>query len=418
MAGALFTVGAVFGNVIFIAMSLPLFFLFVLGLLFTPPQEITADTPEIPPKIWMGQELEFIRTITIDGGVGAVTILQELPDEMELVKGNNLKVHWKWWGTETIDMTFRMRCLKKGECAIPPLSWRSDNMMGVTVKGSAGEAIVTTAWPRLLTPGQIRSLPGIAVTSFPLADIPRVGIPSTDFREIRNYVSGDPLKTINWKATARRNINSPLVNEYEKEGKKAVIIFLDVTTTVRTGNSLQTLLEYAVEATGNLVLYFSDRGYRVGLAINSLHPQFFYPDSGHRQSVLILPKLNQLQPDSRTVPLIDMIHKFRSHILNFDPLSIIVTSLDGDTTNTLPGSIKKLKNYYSRRRRFPILLVNITARDMIPHPKDYESSISSLMALAAGPVVRSMSSSGISVANWNPKRESFRTMMSRQVKKR
>jgi len=418
VSGILFTAGAIFGNIVFIAMSLPPFFLFVLSVVLIPPHRITGDSPEIPKKLWIGQEFVFTRKIIIDGGVGAVKIFQKLPDEMELLEGNNLKILWKWWGTETVEITCRLRCIKKGECAIPPLQWQTDNVIGTSSQGSIGEVLETIAWPRLLTPGQIKSLPSIAVTPFPLADIPRVGIPSTDFREIRGYVAGDPVKNINWKATARRQTNSPLVNEYEKEGKKAVLLFMDVTATAQAGNSLDSLLEYAIEATSNFVLYFSNRGYKVGLAINSMPPLFFYPDSGRRQTIMILPKLNQLKPDTNTVPLIEVIEAFSNNVLNFDPLSIIITSLDGDTRNALPDSLRKLKTYYSRRRRFPILMVNITARDMIPQPPDYESSIPSLMSLWARPRVRSISSSGISIANWNPKRETFRTMMSRQVKRR
>jgi uncharacterized protein (DUF58 family) len=285
-------------------------------------------------------------------------------------------------------------------------------------EGIIGESLDITVWQRLLTPGQIRSLPSIAITPYPLADIPRVGIPSTDFREIRSYVTGDPMKNINWKATARRNTAVPLVNEYEKEGKKAVLLFLDAGATMNLGNSLESLLEYAVEATGNLLLYSVHRGYRVGVAINHTPPRFFYPESGRRQTVLILPVLNQLKPDSRTVPLTDTIETFHNHILNFDPLSIIITSLDGDTQNTLPDSLRKLKMYYSRRRRFPILVVNITARDMMPQPNGYESSIPALMNLWARPRVREISSTGVTVATWNPKRETFRALMSRQVKRR
>ena len=418
VSGILFTVGAIFGNIVFISMSLPPFFLFILGVLLTPPHRITGDTPDIPKKLWTGQEFLFTRKIVIDGGAGAMKIFQKLPDEIELLEGNNLKVLWKWWGTETVEITCRLRCIKKGGLIIPPLQWQSDNMIGMILQGSAGKAIETAASPRLLTPGQIRSLPSIAVTPFPLADIPRVGIPSTDFREIRSYVTGDPIKNINWKATARRHTVSPLVNEYEKEGKKAAILFMEAGATVQVGNSVESLLEYAVEATSNLILYFSDRKYRVGLAVNSTPPLFFYPDSGRRQTVLILPKLNQLKPDSHTAPLIEMIEAFRNHILNFDPLSIIITSLDGDTRNALPASLLRLKKYYSRRRRFPILMVNITGRDMIPQPSGYKSNISSLMSLRERYLIRSISASGITVANWNPKQEAFRAVISRQVKRR
>jgi len=77
---------------VLIAMSLPPFFLFILGVLLTPPRRITADTPDIPKKLRTGQEFVFTRKVTIDGGVGTVKILQKLPDEIELLAGNNLKV--------------------------------------------------------------------------------------------------------------------------------------------------------------------------------------------------------------------------------------------------------------------------------------------------------------------------------------
>jgi uncharacterized protein (DUF58 family) len=417
-SGVLFTLGAVFGNSVFIAMSLPPFFLFGLGVLLTSPRRITSDTPVLPDKLWPGREFVFTRKVVIDGGAGSVKIFQQLPDEIELLEGNNLKALWKWWGTETIEITCRLRCIKKGGFTIPALQWQSDNMIGGVFAGSTGAAVEINVWPRLLTPGQIRSLPSIAVTPYPLADIPRVGIPSTDFREIRAYVAGDPMKSINWKATARRNTAKPLVNEYEKEGKKAVLLFLDAGATMHVGNSVESLLEYAVEATGNLLLYSVHRGYRVGLAVNHTPPLYFYPESGRRQTVLILPVLNQLKPDSRKVPLIEAIEKFHNHILNFDPLSIVITSLDGDTQNALPAALRRLKMYYSRRRRFPILVVNITARDIVPPPVGYESSIPSLMNLWAQPRLRAFNSMGITVANWNPKQETFRALMSRQVKRR
>ena len=132
VSGILFTAGAIFGNIVFIAMSLPPFFLFFFGMLFAPPYHVTGDTSDIPQKLWKGQEFVFTRKIIIDGGAGAVKIFQKLPDEMELLEGNNLRVLWKWWGTETVEITCRLRCIKKGECAIPPLQWQTDNMLGMS----------------------------------------------------------------------------------------------------------------------------------------------------------------------------------------------------------------------------------------------------------------------------------------------
>jgi len=55
VSGILFAVGAIFGNMVLIAMSLPPFFLFILGVLLTPPRRITADTPDIPKNSGRGR---------------------------------------------------------------------------------------------------------------------------------------------------------------------------------------------------------------------------------------------------------------------------------------------------------------------------------------------------------------------------
>ncbi|MFW6287207.1 MAG: DUF58 domain-containing protein [bacterium] len=47
----------------------------------------------------------------------------------------------------------------------------------------------------------------------------------TSFESLREYVSGDEYKRINWKATAR--INKPIVNQYQPEKNQHVYMFID-----------------------------------------------------------------------------------------------------------------------------------------------------------------------------------------------
>jgi len=56
------------------------------------------------------------------------------------------------------------------------------------------------------------------------------GNDNQEFKELRLYSPGDPFKAINWKVTSRNLVRGsiwPVVNEFEKEGKKSVWIFLD-----------------------------------------------------------------------------------------------------------------------------------------------------------------------------------------------
>ena len=68
----------------------------------------------------------------------------------------------------------------------------------------------------------------------------------TEFRDIREYVAGDDIRTINWKASARTG--HVMVNEYEDERSQHVINVIDCGTAMqRTFNSLS-LQDHAINA--------------------------------------------------------------------------------------------------------------------------------------------------------------------------
>lgn len=67
-----------------------------------------------------------------------------------------------------------------------------------------------------------------------------------EFRDIREYVVGDDIRTINWKATARTN--KTMVNEYEDERSQHIINVIDCGSSMkRTFNSLS-LQDHAINA--------------------------------------------------------------------------------------------------------------------------------------------------------------------------
>ena len=68
----------------------------------------------------------------------------------------------------------------------------------------------------------------------------------TEFRDIREYVVGDDIRTINWKATARTG--HTMVNEYEDERSQHIINVIDCGSAMhRTFQSL-TLQDHAINA--------------------------------------------------------------------------------------------------------------------------------------------------------------------------
>lgn len=82
-----------------------------------------------------------------------------------------------------------------------------------------------------------------------------------ELRELRDYVPGDALRTVAWKATARRQ--RPVVRSFEEESVRRIQLLVDMGPTMRAGEAGQTPLDAAVDLCATL----AERGVhdRVGL---------------------------------------------------------------------------------------------------------------------------------------------------------
>ncbi len=65
-----------------------------------------------------------------------------------------------------------------------------------------------------------------------------------EFDQIREYIKGDDIRTINWKATARRN--QLMVNQYQDEKSQQVYSIVDMGRTMKMPFNGTSLLDYAI----------------------------------------------------------------------------------------------------------------------------------------------------------------------------
>lgn len=83
---------------------------------------------------------------------------------------------------------------------------------------------------------------------------------NNEFEQIKNYVQGDDFRTINWKATSRRN--ELMVNQYQDERAQNVYSIIDKSRAMRMPFKELTLLDYAINSTlafSNIVLRKGDK---------------------------------------------------------------------------------------------------------------------------------------------------------------
>jgi len=96
-------------------------------------------------------------------------------------------------------------------------------------------------------------------TSSGIKKIRRIGNTS-EFEQIKNYVQGDEIKTINWKATSRRN--ELMVNQYQEEKSQHIYCIIDKSRNMQVQFEGLSMLDYSINSTlvfANIALRKGDK---------------------------------------------------------------------------------------------------------------------------------------------------------------
>jgi uncharacterized protein (DUF58 family) len=69
---------------------------------------------------------------------------------------------------------------------------------------------------------------------------------TSEFEQIKSYVQGDEIRTINWKATSRRN--ELMVNQYQEEKSQSIYCIIDKSRNMQMEFDGLTMLDYSINA--------------------------------------------------------------------------------------------------------------------------------------------------------------------------
>lgn len=97
------------------------------------------------------------------------------------------------------------------------------------------------------------------LTEFGLKKIRRIGH-TLEFEQIKNYITGDDVRTINWKATAKRS--QLMVNQYQDEKSQPIYSIIDLGRVMKMPFEELKLIDYAINATlafSNIALKKNDK---------------------------------------------------------------------------------------------------------------------------------------------------------------
>lgn len=86
-----------------------------------------------------------------------------------------------------------------------------------------------------------------------------------EFEEVRPYVPGDDVRTIDWNVTAR--MGSPYVKRYEEERELTVLLMVDISASQDFGSQTRSKRQAAVELSALLAFSAIHNGDKVGLLL-------------------------------------------------------------------------------------------------------------------------------------------------------
>ena len=174
-------------------------------------------------------------------------------------------------GRQAAAWTARLDCTERGYFRFGPARLRSGDLFGM----HESTAALTTVDPVVIYP-RVVPLPDLAWPGArPFGERSggeRLYEDPQRIAGIRDYVPGDPLRRIDWKATARRGELQSRV--YEPSTTHTLMIALDAATMPHSWEgSIPHLLERAVSAAAGLATRADEDRFSFGLLVNASYPE-------------------------------------------------------------------------------------------------------------------------------------------------
>jgi uncharacterized protein (DUF58 family) len=234
-----------------------------------------------------GEEVVATVELASLGGADRVEVLLPLPDELAAPSGNPVAVAVKPGVPRTVEI--RLGCERWGGFALGPLLVRACDRLGFHAwEARLGTAESLRVYPSVETLHTL--LHPLETQVFVGNQVSRARGDGIEFADIREWEPGDRVRSINWRASARRG--ELWVNEQHPERNTDVVLFLDTFTDVRLGR--RGTLDLTVRAAASLAHRYLRRKDRVGIVSFGGFLTWLTPASGTRQLYRIADSLLQM----------------------------------------------------------------------------------------------------------------------------
>ncbi len=237
--------------------------------------QVTRIFPQI---LSAGEEIEVVYRLNAHGHRYHTRIIDDIPFADEPASG--FVPVWE----HTHETAIRFCCERRGVFTLDPLKLTSAYPFGILSHeqrlSSQSEPI--RVLPRLYELGELPTPFQANLNSDGDLPIPQRG-GQEQFLSIREYVHGDSLRHIHWRASARQQ--RLVVKEYERNDRPLLLVALDCRAAFNQGEDTRTTFEYAISLAASMIrqatreglssVLIAEHGKRLEIATPAYQPDLY-----------------------------------------------------------------------------------------------------------------------------------------------
>ena len=169
-----------------------------------------------------------------------------------------------------------------------------------------------------------------------------------DFDEVREYVPGDEVRTIDWNVTARSG--RPFVKKFTEERELTILVMVDVSASGNFGSTSQSKRELSAELASVLAFSAIGNNDKVGLILFSDQiEQYIPPKKGRRHVLRVVREVLYFEPKRRGTDIVQALD-FANRVLQRRAVTFLISDFQstGDQAKTMSALQSAIRLTHTR----------------------------------------------------------------------
>jgi len=177
------------------------------------------------------------------------------------------------------------------------------------------------------------------------------------FSEVREYMPGDPIRSIDWNVTAR--LNHPYVKVFEEEREITMMLIIDVSASENFGTKTMLKRELITEVAAVLAFSAVQNNDKIGVILFSDHVEKFIPPKKGKTHILrIIRELIDFEPEGKGTNLEEALRYF-SNVTKKRSIAFLISDM-------IDENFEKPLRIANQRHDLVALLTRDIAEDHLP----------------------------------------------------